>query len=139
MEARWAHNPEVVGSEPTVGILSKVLGFLFFTPAIRLKKEHILIFTIDIMESINIEDNYTIIHRRQFERLLGKTFINDSHWSIFNSNFLWKYLMDGIISLEYYYHWTVLEYEDNKTRDDDYDEISNSFPYLPPKRKNDRS
>lgn len=91
------------------------------------------------MESINIEDNYTIIHRRQFERLLGKTFINDSHWSIFNSNFLWKYLMDGIISLEYYYHWTVLEYEDNKTRDDDYDEISNSFPYLPPKRKNDRS
>ena len=91
------------------------------------------------VSSFSFEDNYTIVHRRQFERLLGKTFINDNHWNLFNSNFLWKFLMDGTISLEYYYHWTVLEYEDNKTRDDDYDEISNSFPYLPPKRKNDKS
>lgn len=91
------------------------------------------------MEHISIEDNYTIIHRRQFERLLGNTFINDSHWQLFNSNFLWKFLMDGTISLIYYYHWTVLEYEDNKTRDEDYNETSNSSPYLPPKRKNVRS
>lgn len=93
------------------------------------------------MEHISIEDDYTIVHRRQFEKLLGKTFINNSHWQLFNSNFLYKYLMDGSISLEYYYNWTVLEYDDNETKD--YivynGNVSFSSPYLPPNRKNVRS
>ncbi len=72
------------------------------------------------MEDINLEDedDYIIIPRRQFERLIGRNFLNDTHWGIFRRNFLFRFLYVPNHTLPSYFQWSFLEYQDNLTRDE---------------------
>ena len=68
------------------------------------------------MEDIfQFRDDITIT-KQQVERLVGKRFINDKQWEIFQYNFFMKFLMVPNHTLPSYFNWTKREYREITSR-----------------------
>ena len=61
------------------------------------------------------EFNEIIINRKQIELIVHKKFINDKHWQLFKTNFLYHFIYQSKKNISQYFDFIQLEYEDTKS------------------------
>lgn len=57
-----------------------------------------------------------ILSRKQMEFLIHRTFINNKHWELFKTNFLYHFIYMPKKDIFHYYEFILKEFEDTRSR-----------------------